>query len=51
MRKRDWLQVIFQNRKTIYDLLKEGLSTWRKARRRQQIQPEIVPVIETNLTD
>jgi radical SAM superfamily enzyme YgiQ (UPF0313 family) len=51
MRKRDWLQVIFQNRKTIYGLLKEGLSTWRKARRRQQIQPEIVPVIETNLTD
>jgi hypothetical protein len=33
--KRAWLKVIFQNRHTIYKLIREGAGTWRAARRRK----------------
>jgi len=36
MGKRAWLKVIYQNRKTINGLIREGASTWRAARRRQK---------------
>ncbi len=36
MNKRAWMNLLFQNRKSIYSLTKEGLGTWRKARTRQK---------------
>ena len=33
MRKREWLNLLFQNRKPIISLAKEGLVTWRNARK------------------
>jgi radical SAM superfamily enzyme YgiQ (UPF0313 family) len=36
MSKRDWLKVLFQNRRTIFSLAKEGTKTWRAARKRQK---------------
>jgi len=33
MNKRSWFKLLFQNRKTIFRLTREGLSTWRIARR------------------
>ncbi|MEO6588192.1 MAG: radical SAM protein [Pyrinomonadaceae bacterium] len=33
MNKRAWVKLLFQNRKTILSLTKEGLLTWRKARK------------------
>lgn len=33
MGRRAWAKVIIQNRQTIYDLAKEGLTTWRAARK------------------
>ncbi|MGI8668398.1 MAG: hypothetical protein ACR2J3_00970, partial [Aridibacter sp.] len=33
MRKRDWLKLLFQNRKTITGLLKESVVTWRNSRK------------------
>jgi len=36
MGKRAWLKVIYQNRKAINGLIKEGASTWRAARKRQK---------------
>jgi hypothetical protein len=35
MGKRAWIKVIAQNRGTIYELVKEGASTYRAARRRR----------------
>ncbi|HEY8559195.1 MAG TPA: hypothetical protein VIL74_02245, partial [Pyrinomonadaceae bacterium] len=32
MSKSAWLKLLFQNRKTILGLTREGLKTWRKAR-------------------
>ncbi|NNE98497.1 MAG: B12-binding domain-containing radical SAM protein [Pyrinomonadaceae bacterium] len=32
MKKREWLTLFFQNRKSIYELLKGGVVTWREAR-------------------
>jgi hypothetical protein len=36
MNKRDWAKVLFQNRRTILSLAKEGAKTWRAARKRQK---------------
>lgn len=33
--KRAWLKLIFQNRRTIYKLMREGAGTWRAARKRK----------------
>ena len=35
MNKRAWLKLLFQNRRTILGLTKEGYSTWRKASKRK----------------
>lgn len=42
MRKRDWLKLLFQNRRTILGLLKEGFGTWRNSRKTKR---------ETSLSD
>ncbi len=47
MNKRAWLKLLFENRKPILSLTKEGLTTWRKARRRKKVSPEIVPTTIT----
>ncbi len=36
MGKRAWLKVLYQNRKTIYGLGREGASAWRASRRGQE---------------
>ena len=38
MKKRDWLKVFFDNRKTISGLVKEGFGTYQKARRKRKVQ-------------
>ncbi|MGI8884916.1 MAG: B12-binding domain-containing radical SAM protein [Pyrinomonadaceae bacterium] len=38
MKKRDWLKVFFDNRKTISGLVKEGYGTYQKARRKRKVQ-------------
>ncbi len=42
MSKRAWMNLLFQNRKTIMSLSKEGLATWRSARKRQKAATEVV---------
>ncbi len=34
LRRRDWITLLFQNRKTIFSLTKEGITTWRNARKK-----------------
>ena len=38
MKKRDWMKLLLDNRRTILGLTKEGFSTWRAARKRQKIK-------------
>jgi radical SAM superfamily enzyme YgiQ (UPF0313 family) len=38
MNKRAWLKLLFQNRKTILGLTKEGIGTWRAAKKRQKVE-------------
>lgn len=38
MRRRDWLKLLFQNRKTILSLAKEGFGTWRAFKKRQKAE-------------
>jgi radical SAM superfamily enzyme YgiQ (UPF0313 family) len=38
MRRRDWLKLLFDNRKTILSLSKEGFSTWRAFKKRQKAE-------------
>lgn len=40
MSKWAWVKLLFQNRKPILGLTKEGLITWRKARRRRKVSGE-----------
>ncbi|MBC7900023.1 MAG: hypothetical protein H7070_08205 [Saprospiraceae bacterium] len=42
MSKWAWVKLLFQNRKPILSLTKEGLITWRKARRRRKVSGEAV---------
>ena len=44
MGKRAWIKVIAQNRGTIYKLVKEGISTYRAARRRRSSAVEMMRV-------
>ena len=46
MRRREWLMLFYQNRKTIFGLVKEGFSTWRQARRNSKIQTDALPTVE-----
>ncbi|MDQ3653209.1 MAG: B12-binding domain-containing radical SAM protein [Acidobacteriota bacterium] len=45
MGKRAWMKVIFQNRHTIYSLIKDGATTWRTARRTHKAKLEAVPPV------
>ena len=38
MKKRDWIKLLLENRRTIFGLTKEGFSTWRAARKRQKMK-------------
>ena len=38
MNKRAWLKLLYQNRKTIFGLSKEGFSTWREYKKRQKVK-------------
>lgn len=38
MNSRAWLKLLFDNRKTILSLSKEGISTWRQAAKRRKIE-------------
>jgi hypothetical protein len=38
LRRRDWIKLLFQNRKTIFSLAREGFGTWRKFRKRQKAE-------------
>ncbi|MCU1289088.1 MAG: Radical domain protein [Acidobacteria bacterium] len=38
MKKRDWLKVFYDNRKTISSLVKEGFGTYQKARRKRKVK-------------
>jgi radical SAM superfamily enzyme YgiQ (UPF0313 family) len=49
MGKRDWLKVIWQNRRTIYQLAKDGWTAWRSLPRTPKVQPK-VQVAELPLT-
>ena len=46
MGKRAWLKLIFDNRKSILSLSREGITTWRQFRRRKRLD---VPAVQTNL--
>jgi hypothetical protein len=41
MRRRDWAKMIFDNRKPILGLVKEGLSSYRNAKKKQKTSQEI----------
>jgi radical SAM superfamily enzyme YgiQ (UPF0313 family) len=41
MNKRAWLKLLFDNRKTILSLSREGLGTWRRARKRQRTEAKL----------
>jgi radical SAM superfamily enzyme YgiQ (UPF0313 family) len=43
MSKWDWLKVIFQNRRTVSSLAKEGISIWRKSRKSEKVELSAVP--------
>jgi hypothetical protein len=34
-----WLKLLFENRRTIFSLTKEGLKTWRHAQKRRLVNP------------
>jgi len=38
LKKRDWLKLVFQNRRSIFYLTKEGLLTWRNARKMKSVK-------------
>lgn len=43
MGKLAWIKLLFQNRRTIWSLTREGLRTWRNARRKAKVGIEAVP--------
>ncbi|MDQ3219943.1 MAG: hypothetical protein M3Q26_04230, partial [Acidobacteriota bacterium] len=43
MSKSAWIKLLFDNRKPILSLTKEGMKTWRNARRRRRSATEVVP--------
>jgi radical SAM superfamily enzyme YgiQ (UPF0313 family) len=46
MGKRAWLKLIFDNRRSIFSLSREGVTTWRQFRKRKRLE---VPAVQTNL--
>jgi hypothetical protein len=48
MGTRAWLKVIFQNRRTIFNLVVEGIKTLQTVReKRREVEVEVVPLPET----
>src|SRR5688500_6724878 len=47
MNKRAWLKLMYDNRRTLLSLTSEGLSTWRKARKRRRFEPGLVGKFES----
>ncbi|MBK8303999.1 MAG: hypothetical protein IPK98_11575 [Chloracidobacterium sp.] len=45
MGKRAWLKLIFDNRRSILSLSREGITTWRQFRRRKRLE---VQTVQTN---
>jgi hypothetical protein len=45
MGKMAWIKLIFQNRKAIFQLVREGAKTWRRARRTRKMEEATVPTI------
>ena len=43
MSKMAWVQLLFQNRKSILSLSREGIRTWRIARRHRKVATAVVP--------
>jgi radical SAM superfamily enzyme YgiQ (UPF0313 family) len=41
MNKRAWLKLLFDNRKTILSLSREGIGTWRRARKRRRQEAKL----------
>jgi len=50
MGKSAWIKLLFDNRRPILSLAKEGVKTWRKARRRRKVTPEMLSANETRIT-
>ncbi|MCA1635800.1 MAG: B12-binding domain-containing radical SAM protein [Acidobacteria bacterium] len=46
MGKRAWFKLVAQNRRTISGLVKEGVATWRSARKRRAARQENLPPVE-----
>jgi hypothetical protein len=40
MGTRAWLLLLFQNRKAILSLTREGISTWRRAKKRRRVEAQ-----------
>ncbi|HEU4595060.1 MAG TPA: cobalamin-dependent protein [Pyrinomonadaceae bacterium] len=51
MGKRAWLKVIAQNRSTIISLVKEGIVTWRAARKRKAARAENLQQVEQTVSN
>jgi radical SAM superfamily enzyme YgiQ (UPF0313 family) len=43
MSKRAWIKLLFDNRKPLLILTREGIGTWRKARRQRKLATAVVP--------
>ncbi len=43
MSKRAWLKLLFDNRRPLISLTREGIGTWRKARRGRKISDAVIP--------
>jgi len=47
MNKRAWFKLFYDNRRTLFSLTREGLSTWRKSRKRQRFDTGLVGKFES----
>lgn len=45
MSKRAWLKLLFDNRRSIISLSREGIRTWRLARKRQRVEARALPSV------
>lgn len=48
MNKRAWLKLFYDNRRTILNLTREGLMTWRRARKRRRFNTNLVGKFESD---
>ena len=47
MNKRAWFKLFYDNRRTILSLTREGLATWRKARKADRSGPRLTPTFDS----